>query len=108
MAENVIKKESIILVTKVATDSKSAPSNYPYILSHTLSRYDFKHVFGAVAADNSAGVGDKIARLDAIAMEESDSDFNQEFKRSTLAPGPVKKCSSKQRRNLKQSLSKLQ
>jgi hypothetical protein len=46
----------IILSTKVTTDPKSAPLNYPYLVSHTLIRYDFKHVFEAVAADNPAGV----------------------------------------------------
>jgi hypothetical protein len=57
MAENVIKnKENIILSTEVAPDLKSAPSNCPYILSHTLSRYDFKHVFVPLAADKCAEV----------------------------------------------------
>ena len=42
----------------------SVPSNYPYILSHILSRYDFKHVFEAVAADNPAGVMQNQARTE--------------------------------------------
>ena len=37
-------------------NSNLMSSNYPSLLSHTLSRYDFKHAFGAVAADNPAGV----------------------------------------------------
>ena len=42
---------------KKMSEVGSVPSNYPYILTHILSRYDFKHVFEAVAADNPAGVG---------------------------------------------------
>ena len=46
----------------------SVPSDYPYILWHILSRYGFKHVFEAVAADNPAGVslGDDYALSEAV------------------------------------------
>ena len=57
MAENVIKnEENTILSTEVAQDLKSVPSIYPCILSHTLSRYDFKHVFVPLAAGKCAEV----------------------------------------------------
>ena len=65
-AENVIKNSN--LSTEVALDLKPAPSNYPYILSHTLSCYDLKHVCVPLAADKCAEIEIRVQRNTTLSV----------------------------------------